>query len=189
VVAVAAVVVFCLYLARNAVIRQDRPMTRLVTALAAVALIATAGAASAEDWTPPPAPLTQAQQKAANHALFMKCFHPGVWALPPAPGCPNRAATTRSFNSRLGPGKPCRGIGKSAGRVGGAAMTDFVNQRAWDLYRDIQLQRATLKTYQEALFFVRVRQTGADRQSTERIAQKLWEIAERMRGDMNPSYG
>ena len=68
-------------------------------------------------------------------------------------------------------------------------MTDFVNQRAWDLYRDIQLQRATLKTYQEALFFVRVRQTGADRQSTERIAQKLWEIAERMRGDMNPSYG
>ena len=30
-----------------------------------------------------------------------------------------------------------------------------INQRAWDLYRQLQNQRATLKTYEQALQFVR----------------------------------
>jgi hypothetical protein len=59
-----------------------------------------------------------------------------------------------------------------------------VNERAWDLYRQTQAQRATLKSYADTLAFVRVRQSEA----TEPVAQKLWEIAERMRGDMNPTW-
>jgi hypothetical protein len=62
-----------------------------------------------------------------------------------------------------------------------------INERAYDLYRQIQLQRATLKTYQDALFFVRVRQSESP-QYIEPVAKKLWEIAERMRGDMNPDW-
>jgi hypothetical protein len=66
-------------------------------------------------------------------------------------------------------------------------MAFDINERAWDLYRQIQAQRATLKTYQEALSFVRVRQSESP-QTIEPVAGKLWEIAERMRGDINPEY-
>jgi hypothetical protein len=61
------------------------------------------------------------------------------------------------------------------------------NERAWGLYRQIQAQRAVLKSYQDTLAFVRVRQCGAPH-TIEPVAQKLWEIAERMRGDMDPSW-
>jgi|HubBroStandDraft_5_1064220.scaffolds.fasta_scaffold209755_5 hypothetical protein len=62
------------------------------------------------------------------------------------------------------------------------------DRRAWDLYRQIQAQRASLKTYQDALAFVRVRQMEAAH-TIEPVAKKLWEIAERMRGDMDPDWG
>ena len=58
--------------------------------------------------------------------------------------------------------------------------------RAWNLYHQIQNQRATLKDYDSTLAFVRIRQMGAD--NAEPIAKKLWEIAERMRGDMDPDW-
>ena len=64
-------------------------------------------------------------------------------------------------------------------------MTD-IDQRAWDLYRQLQNQRATLKTYEQALQFVRVRQMEAT-DTVKPIANKLWEIAERARGDMDPA--
>lgn len=62
-----------------------------------------------------------------------------------------------------------------------------VNERAWNLYRQIQAQRATLKTYAATLDFVRVRQSGAP-ETVEPVAKALWEIAERMRGDMDPNW-
>lgn len=62
-----------------------------------------------------------------------------------------------------------------------------VNERAWNLYQQIQAQRATIKTYEEALSFVKVRQFSTP-ELVEPIALKLWEISERMRGDMNPSF-
>jgi hypothetical protein len=62
-----------------------------------------------------------------------------------------------------------------------------VNERAWNLYRQLQDQRATLKTYEAALAFVRVRQ-GETPQYIEPVAKALWRIAERMRGDMNPTF-
>jgi hypothetical protein len=59
-----------------------------------------------------------------------------------------------------------------------------VNERAWELYRQIQNQRAVLRSYDEALAFCRVRQADAPA-TIGPVAKALWEIAERMRGDMN----
>ena len=67
-------------------------------------------------------------------------------------------------------------------------MTDQqMNDRAWNLYRQIYAQRAVLKSYEDALGFVRVRQMEAT-DTVQPIAAKLWAIAEYMRGDMNPSW-
>jgi hypothetical protein len=51
-----------------------------------------------------------------------------------------------------------------------------VNERAWGLYRQLQAQRAVLKTYADALAFVRVRQAETP-EYIEPVAKKLWEIA------------
>jgi hypothetical protein len=67
-------------------------------------------------------------------------------------------------------------------------MTDeATNERAWALYRQIQAQRARLKSYADAVTFVSVRQMEA-RETVEPIARKLWEISERMRGDCDPDW-
>ena len=62
-----------------------------------------------------------------------------------------------------------------------------ISERAWDLYRQIQNQRAILRSYDEALSFVRIRQMEA-KDTVEPISRKLWEISERARGDMNPDW-
>jgi len=60
-------------------------------------------------------------------------------------------------------------------------MTDQqMNDRAWDLYRQIYAQRAVLKSYEDALGFVRVRQMEAT-DSVETIARRLWGISQHMR--------
>jgi hypothetical protein len=67
-------------------------------------------------------------------------------------------------------------------------MTNFdANERAWSLYRQLQNQRAVLRSYADALAFVRVRQMEAT-DTVEPVARKLWEIAERMRGDCDPTW-
>jgi hypothetical protein len=66
-------------------------------------------------------------------------------------------------------------------------MTFNPTERAWNLYRQLQAQRATLHSYEDALGFVRVRQAQAPA-TIEPVARKLWEIAERIRGDMNPDW-
>ncbi len=60
-------------------------------------------------------------------------------------------------------------------------------ERAWNLYRQLQDQRAVLRSYDEALSFVRIRQMEAT-QTIEPVAKALWEIAERARGDSNPTW-
>lgn len=60
-------------------------------------------------------------------------------------------------------------------------------RRAGELYRDIQAQRAKLRNYQDALNFVRVRQSEAPH-TIEPVAKRLWEMASYMRGDMNPDW-
>ena len=52
-----------------------------------------------------------------------------------------------------------------------------INQRAFDLHRQIKAQRATLKTYEQALFFVRVRQMEAV-DTVEPIAKQLWTLSQ-----------
>lgn len=61
-----------------------------------------------------------------------------------------------------------------------------IQERAWDLYQQIQAQRATLRSYESALAFVRVRQSEPN--DIEPVARELWEIAQRIRGDCNPTW-
>ncbi len=62
-----------------------------------------------------------------------------------------------------------------------------INKRAWDLYLQIQAQRATLKSYEDTLSFVRVRQYDTPHY-VEPVAKALWTLAERMRGDLDPDW-
>lgn len=71
---------------------------------------------------------------------------------------------------------------------GNTMPTIDIDERAWNLYRQIQDQRAVLRSYEAALQFVRVRQVDAPAEFNEPIARKLWEIAERMRGDSDPDW-
>jgi hypothetical protein len=58
--------------------------------------------------------------------------------------------------------------------------------RAWDLYNQLNAQRAGMSNYASVRDFVSRRQYGQP--ETESIAKRVWEIATRMRGDMNPSF-
>ena len=49
--------------------------------------------------------------------------------------------------------------------------------RAYDLHRQVRAQSAKLKSYQDALAFVRVRQCGGPVEETVRIDSMLWTIA------------
>lgn len=64
---------------------------------------------------------------------------------------------------------------------------EWVSWRAWELYRQLQAQRAVLCSYDDALGFVRFRQMEAAH-TVEPVAHKLWEISERARGDMDPDW-
>jgi hypothetical protein len=57
-------------------------------------------------------------------------------------------------------------------------MTFNPQERAWNLYRQLQDQRAVLRSYEDALSFVRIRQAGAP-QTVEPVAKALWAIAEK----------
>lgn len=61
------------------------------------------------------------------------------------------------------------------------------NERAWNLYRQLQAQRAVLRSYADALAFVSVRQMEA-RHTVEPVAKALWEIACRAQGDADPDW-
>lgn len=56
-------------------------------------------------------------------------------------------------------------------------MNDL-DARAWDLWRDLRLQRAKLRSYEEALFFTRVRNVDAKPVINESVARRLWEISQ-----------
>ena len=100
--------------------------------------------------------------------------------------CRDPQAQRRRGIPRDGKLRPGRRSWRPALSHGPRPMTLNVNERAWNLYRQIQAQRATLKSYADTLAFVRVRQENP--QHVEPVAKALWEIAERMRGDMDPNW-